>query len=99
MENRDINPLLEGYYSNPGAILLDVRQADEYARGHIPGARSVPLQALRDFSEEVDRETPLYVYCLSGGRSHRAATALRGVGFTHVYDLGGINGYTGELET
>ena len=34
MENRDINTLLEGYYSNPGAILLDVRQADEYARGH-----------------------------------------------------------------
>lgn len=98
MENRDITTLLEGYYSNPGAILLDVRQADEYARGHIPGARSVPLQALRDFSEEVDRETPLYVYCLSGGRSARAVRALRGVGYTNVTDLGGINSYTGELE-
>ena len=99
MENRDINTLLEGYYSNPGAILLDVRQADEYARGHIPGARSVPLQKLRDFSLEVtDPDTPIYVYCLSGGRSARAVRALRGVGFTAVTDLGGINAYTGELE-
>jgi len=92
--------LLKQYQNQAEAILLDVRQPDEYARGHVPGARSVPLQKLRDFSLEVtDRDTPVYVYCLSGGRSHRAATALRGVGFTHVYDLGGINGYTGELET
>ena len=98
MENRDINTLLEGYYSNPGAQLLDIRSADEYARGHIPGARNVPLQALRDFSQEVDRETPLYVYCQSGGRSLKAATVLRGVGYTSVTDLGGISRYQGELE-
>jgi rhodanese-related sulfurtransferase len=91
--------LLKQYQSQPEAILLDVRQPDEYARGHVPGARNVPLQKLRDFSLEVaDRDTPVYLYCLSGGRSLRAATALKGVGFTRVYDLGGINGYTGELE-
>ena len=91
--------LLKQYQSQPEAILLDVRQPDEYARGHVPGARNVPLQKLRDFSLEVaDRDTPVYLYCLSGGRSLRAATALKGVGFTRVYNLVGINGYTGELE-
>lgn len=98
MVNRDINALLEEYYNNPGALLLDVREADEYAEGHIPGAKNVRLQALRDVSEEIDPDTPLYVYCRSGVRSFKAATVLRGVGFTNVTDLGGINRYTGERE-
>jgi rhodanese-related sulfurtransferase len=90
---------LNEFYAQENAILIDVRQPDEYAQGHIPGARSVPLQKLRDFSLEVtDPDTPIYVYCLSGGRSARAVRALRGVGFTAVTDLGGINAYTGELE-
>ena len=90
---------LTRYRSLEHAILLDVRQPDEYEKGHVPGARSVPLQKLRDFSLEVtDRKTPLFVYCLSGGRSARAVHALRGVGYTDVTDLGGINSYTGELE-
>ena len=98
MVNRDINALLEEYYNNPGALLLDVREADEYAEGHIPGAKNVRLQALRAVSEEIDPDTPLYVYCQSGVRSFKAATVLRGVGFTNVTDLGGINRYTGERE-
>ena len=90
---------LNEFYAQENAILIDVRQPDEYAQGHIPGARSVPLQKLRDFSLEVtDPDTPIYVYCLSGGRSARAVRALRGVGFTAVTDLGGINAYTGQLE-
>ena len=90
---------LTRYLSLKNAILLDVRQPDEYEKGHVPGARSVPLQKLRDFSLEVtDRATPLFVYCLSGARSARAVRALRGVGYTDVTDLGGITSYTGELE-
>ena len=90
---------LKDYYTQQAAILIDVRQPDEYEKGHIPGARSIPLQKLRDFSLEVtDKDTPIYVYCLSGARSARAVRALRGVGFTAVTDLGGINSYTGPLE-
>ncbi|MBO4929384.1 MAG: rhodanese-like domain-containing protein [Clostridia bacterium] len=90
---------LKDYYTQQAAILIDVRQPDEYEKGHIPGARSIPLQKLRDFSLEVtDKDTPIYVYCLSGARSARAVRALRGVGFTAVTDLGGISSYQGELE-
>jgi len=91
--------LLAQYKTQPNALLLDVRQPDEYRQGHIPGARNVPMQKLRDFMLEVtDRQTPLYVYCLSGGRAGLAVKALKGVGFTLVYNLGGINSYTGPLE-
>ena len=90
---------LKDYYAQEAAILIDVRQPDEYEKGRIPGARSVPLQKLRDFLLEVtDKDTPIYVYCLSGARSARAVRALRGVGFTAVTDLGGISSYQGELE-
>ena len=90
---------LKDYYAQESAILIDVRQPDEYEKGHIPGARSIPLQKLRDFSLEVtDMDTPIYVYCLSGARSARAVRALQGVGFTAVTDLGGISNYQGELE-
>ena len=90
---------LKDYYTQQAAILIDVRQPDEYEKGHIPGARNVPLQKLRDFSLEVtDKDTPIYVYCLSGARSARAVRALRGVGYSDVTDLGGINSYTGPLE-
>ena len=90
---------LKDYYTQQAAILIDVRQPDEYEKGHIPGARSIPLQKLRDFSLEVtDKDTPIYVYCLSGARSARAVRALRGVGFTAVTDLGGISSYQGPLE-
>ena len=98
-KKKDLNGLLEQFRTEENALLLDVRDADEYAQGHIPGARSVPLRELRDFAEEMaDFETPLYVYCLSGGRSFKAVTVLRGVGYTNVHDLGGINRYRGELE-
>ena len=94
----DFHGLLEQYRAQPGALLLDVRDEDEYALGHVPGARNAPLRALRDTAEELDPDTPLYVYCQSGVRSFKAATVLRGVGFTAVHDLGGINAYRGELE-
>ena len=90
---------LKEFYAQENAILIDVRQPDEFERGRIPGARNVPSQKLRDFSLEVtDKDTPIYVYCLSGARSARAVRALRGVGFTNIIDLGGILDYTGEQE-
>ncbi len=90
---------LNGFYEQENAILIDVREPDEFEKGRIPGARNVPAQKLRDFALEVtDRDTPIYVYCQSGVRSARAVRVLRGVGFTAVTDLGGIVHYTGQQE-
>ena len=81
------------------AVLLDVREQDEYAAGHIPGAVNVPLSqfASRVHTAAPRKDAPVYVYCLAGSRSVRAAKQLRAMGYTAVHDLGGVNGYKGEL--
>lgn len=70
-----------------GATLLDVRTPGEYAGGHIEGALNVPLDTVASRLAEIPRDRPVVVYCHSGGRSARAADALRASGYT-VHDLG-----------
>ena len=95
----DIHAGLAQFEAVPGAVLLDVRTPEEYAQGHIPGSRNLPLDALDGVAQVVpERETPLFVYCLSGARSRQAAAVLGHMGYTHITNIGGISGYRGELE-
>ena len=72
-----------------GARLLDVRSADEFSRGHLPGAVNIPVQELdRRLAEVGPAERDVVVYCRSGQRSSRAAELLREHGYTKVHDLG-----------
>lgn len=75
-----------------GAKLVDVRSAAEYAEKHVDGAENVPVDAIGD-RELGPTDTPIVVYCRSGGRSARAASALRARGYTNVYDLGGMSSW------
>ena len=59
-----------------GALLLDVRQPDEYVDGHVPGARLVPLDEVPMRAGELPADTEILVICRSGARSHRAAEYL-----------------------
>lgn len=63
------------------AFLLDVREPDEWAAGHAPGALHIPLGELGNRYLEIDRDRELYVICRSGHRSAQAAQALAGVGW------------------
>ncbi len=63
------------------AFLLDVREPDEWAAGHVPGALHIPLGELGARYLEIDRASTLYVICRSGARSDRAAQALAGAGW------------------
>lgn len=95
----DIRQGLESFKSSPGAVLLDVRTRQEYSEGRIPGSTNLPLQTLSQIDTLVpDKDTALYVYCLSGARSSQAARMLRSMGYSQVLDIGGISGYTGTLE-
>lgn len=73
--------------------LIDVRTEGEYAGGHLAHAKNIDIRS-RDFAKQMtvlDKNQPVYVYCLSGGRSASAARQLAGMGFTEVYDMqGGI---------
>ena len=79
-------------------LLLDVRTDQEYAEGHLKGATQIDFYA-SDFKaqvEKLDPETPVYVYCRSGGRSGNAANIMKGLGFKAVYNLeGGITAWQG----
>lgn len=71
--------------------LLDVRTPEEYSEGHLAKAANVDYKN-PDFKEKIaklDKGKPVYVYCLSGGRSAAAATALHESGFKEVYDMKG----------
>ena len=91
----NINRGLEEYRSSPGAILVDVREADEFATGHIPGAMSAPLSTISNTTLPMD--APLFLYCLRGSRSKRAAGILKKMGYT-VKSIGGISGYKVTIE-
>ncbi len=95
----DINAGVEEYRNNPGALLVDVRGADEYRQGHIPGSVNLPLPSLSGRkSIGVGKDSPVYVYCLSGARSSQAAAILQRMGYNNVKNIGGIAGYKGEVE-
>ena len=81
-------------------ILLDVRRADEFAAGHIPGAVNLPNEKIG--TEEIaylpDKNQTIYIYCRSGNRSKQAADKLLALGYTSLIEFGGILDYSGELE-
>ena len=82
---------------NPGDYnLADVRQPKEYEKGHLPGAKLIPLGELKDRLFEVDPDKPTIVYWAAGVRSRAAAAVLSGAGLKNVYSVeGGINAWEG----
>ncbi|GAC1599074.1 MAG: hypothetical protein NVS3B25_25630 [Hymenobacter sp.] len=84
----------------PGAVLLDVRRADEFAQGYLPGALNLDVTA-PDFARRaaaLDPDQPTYVYCRSGARSAKAAEQLAQAGFGQVHNLlGGVLDWPGPL--
>ena len=95
----NINTALEEVSSTESAILIDVRGADEYASGHIPGAVNLDVNRIGDIGKIVtDKNAPIYTYCLTGRRSGRAVAALKNAGYTNVKNIGGISKYKGPKE-
>jgi rhodanese-related sulfurtransferase len=80
-------------------LLIDVRTPAEYRGGHIPSADNIDYRSLESAVVDVDRGTPVVVYCRSGNRSARAARTLRDMGFQTVVDFGGLSRWAGTLET
>ncbi len=87
------------YQKTPGAVLLDVRTAEEYGEGHLAQARNVDYKR-DDFRQQVaklDKSKPYFVYCKAGVRSEKAADLMKELGFRQVYTLeGGIDEWEDE---
>jgi len=77
-------------------LLIDIRTPQEYAQGHLPGAKLINYYDA-DFMQKMsklDKSKDLYIYCRSGHRSGKAAQYLKTTGFPKIYDLkGGINNW------
>ena len=96
LELVNINKGLEEYRNTEEALLVDVREKNEYIGGHIPGAVNEPLSVITRTTLPKDR--PLFLYCLRGSRSKKAAGILKKLGYGQVKNIGGIAGYHGDLE-
>ena len=84
-----------------GHVVVDVRRQDEYDAGHIPGAILVPNESIGCDSPEAlpDYDQIILIYCRTGNRSKQAAQKLASMGYTNIYEFGGITTWTGDVVT
>ena len=93
----NINDAVEECRNTTGAVLVDVREADEFRSGHIPGAINAPLSVIDRVT--LPKDKPLFIYCLRGTRSRQAVSRLTRMGYQNAKSIGGIASYKGQVET
>ncbi len=99
IKKTDINTEVEKIKDIKGAVLLDVRDKEEYGAGHIPGSINIPVKDIQNVTETIpDLNTPVFVYCLSGARASRAVQSMKASGYANVKNIGGISSYSGLKE-
>lgn len=94
----DVKSRLDG---NESFLLLDCREADEYAQVRIEGSRLLPMSELAERARELDqyRDSPIVVYCHVGGRSLQVVAWLRKQGFRHAQSMaGGIDAWAQDID-
>jgi rhodanese-related sulfurtransferase len=99
---RKISPQLAKEMMDSGdpVTVVDVRTPSEYAAGHIEGAILIPNETITTASNPEllpNVDDTILVYCRSGNRSSQAARKLVSLGYTNVYDFGGINDWPYEI--
>lgn len=72
-----------------GAVIIDVREENEFAAGAVKGAKNIPLSQFRERMHEIPKDVPVYVHCRSAQRSYNAVMALENSGYENVYNVSG----------
>ena len=83
------------------AVILDVREQDEFDSAHIPGAVLLPVGTISESTAAAvipSKNSTVLVYCRSGNRSKTASKALADLGYTQIFEFGGINTWPYEIE-
>lgn len=86
---------------NQEVIILDVREQNEFDAGHIPEAVLLPVGSITEATAAAvipEMDSVVLVYCRSGNRSKTASEALADLGYTNIYEFGGINTWPYEVE-
>ena len=97
MKNMSTTELEQTLQTDASIQLIDVRETDEYAGGHIEQAKNIPLSELTERTAELDASRPLHVICLSGGRSMNASMYLEQAGFDVTNIDGGMMSWEGNV--
>ncbi|MBD9096238.1 MAG: pyridine nucleotide-disulfide oxidoreductase [Haemophilus parainfluenzae] len=71
------------------AFIVDVREKGEYEAGHLKGSVNIPLSELRERTDEIPKDRPVYLHCRSSQRSYNALMALQGRGYENVVNISG----------
>ncbi|MDH5611330.1 MAG: rhodanese-like domain-containing protein [Gammaproteobacteria bacterium] len=82
--------------NNDDALIIDVRESSEFAKGHIKGAINLPLSSFKDKLSSISKskDTAVLTYCNSGATSGKACRLLTQAGFSNVHNIaGGINNW------
>lgn len=74
---------------NEGATIIDVREKNEYDQGHIKGVPNIPFSEIRERTNEIPTDKPVYIHCRSGQRSYNVALLLKHLGFNNIYNITG----------
>lgn len=95
----NINKEIERYKSTPGAVLIDLRNAENFEEAHIPGAIHMMLQTLEyEIGDVAETDTSIFLYCYAGKRSSLAESMLKELGYENAVSIGGTDNSAGELE-
>ncbi len=91
LEKLSVASFSEAVAGVDSAVVIDVRTPGEFAEGHLAGALNINWngESFVEHAALLDKSTPVYVYCRSGGRSNSAAQKLRELGFSQVFDMEG----------
>jgi rhodanese-related sulfurtransferase len=89
VDEADVKETADSLAREAGAVLIDVREPDEWRAGHARGARHIPLAQLPASLDDLPREAPVYLICATGNRSRNAAAFLRKNGFSRPVNVRG----------
>ncbi|MGV8979972.1 FAD-dependent oxidoreductase [Clostridium sp.] len=84
VSEKDVRGLVESK-----ACIIDVREKNEYELSHVIGAVNIPLSEIRQRTNEIPKDEPVYLHCRSAQRSYNAARALQNLGYTNIYNIAG----------
>ena len=91
-----VTDLAASLAARPDALVVDVREPDEYAAGHVPGAVSMPLSTVPVRHHELPRDRTVHLICQAGGRSAQAATWLAKQGYQVANVTGGPGAWVSQ---
>lgn len=89
---KDVNDIIENFENEENTFIVDVRELNEYEEGHLINSINIPLSIIGSINDipEINKDSKIIVYCRSGNRSKSAQSRLNSLGYTNVYDMGGI---------